>query len=401
MTTPVFTVPPDRLGGEVLFELLERGIRHAPVVSESGQLIGVIEDADLLAAPTRSWFGARRSISRAAQPGGPGRGGRRLPEVVSDLHAVAPARARGGAGAVRADGRADHASAGAGRAGAGRRAGVGRGGQSGPAGAHAGVDPAGRGGRERPGARRLDAVGRPRCSPRAASPARSWRAAPQQWASASTEGSDELEPGGAGRAPRAVGDAGRSAAGGRGRGSRGDRRRAGPAGARRRAADRVRRRRGARGRRHAQRPARHPPGRDRADRRAGALGLGGGRRGRGIDARAAAGGGRRRRAPRRGRADAGRRVRARARAAHRPSHGAPRGRARRRTTSSTAPEISPLAPRPPARRVPRGELGAAAGCGHEARPGARGCRARRSRASRGRRRRCPGARRGGARSTSR
>jgi len=65
MTTPVFTVPPDRLGGEVLFELLERGIRHAPVVSESGQLVGVIEDADLLAAPTRSWFGARRSISRA------------------------------------------------------------------------------------------------------------------------------------------------------------------------------------------------------------------------------------------------------------------------------------------------------------------------------------------------
>jgi CBS domain-containing protein len=87
MTAPVFTVPPDRLGGEVLFELLERGIRHAPVVGESGQLIGVIEDADLLAAPTRSWFGARRSISRATGPEDLAVVARYLPEIVKDLHA--------------------------------------------------------------------------------------------------------------------------------------------------------------------------------------------------------------------------------------------------------------------------------------------------------------------------
>jgi CBS domain-containing protein len=87
MTTPVFTVPPDRLGGEVLFELLERGIRHAPVVSDTGQLIGVIEDADLLAAPTRSWYGARRSISRAGSPEDLAAVARRLPETVRDLHA--------------------------------------------------------------------------------------------------------------------------------------------------------------------------------------------------------------------------------------------------------------------------------------------------------------------------
>ncbi len=88
MTTPVYTVAPDRLGGEVLFELLERGIRHAPVVSESGQLIGVIEEADLLAAPTRSWFGARRSISRAGSPEDLAAVADRLPEIVSDLHAA-------------------------------------------------------------------------------------------------------------------------------------------------------------------------------------------------------------------------------------------------------------------------------------------------------------------------
>jgi CBS domain-containing protein len=87
MTTPVFTVAPDRLGGEVLFELLERGIRHAPVVAEGGQLLGVIEDADLLAAPTRSWFGARRSISRAVTADDLAAVAARLPGIVRDLHA--------------------------------------------------------------------------------------------------------------------------------------------------------------------------------------------------------------------------------------------------------------------------------------------------------------------------
>jgi CBS domain-containing protein len=87
MTTPVFTVGPDRLGSEVLFELLERGIRHAPVVSDRGQLIGVVEDADLFAAQSRSWFGARRSISRASTPDDLVAVAGRLPEVVAELHA--------------------------------------------------------------------------------------------------------------------------------------------------------------------------------------------------------------------------------------------------------------------------------------------------------------------------
>jgi CBS domain-containing protein len=88
MTVPVFTVTPDRLGGEVLFELLERGIRHAPIVSEDGRLVGVIEDADLFPAQSRSWFGARRSISRADSPEDLAAAARRLPEVVADLHAA-------------------------------------------------------------------------------------------------------------------------------------------------------------------------------------------------------------------------------------------------------------------------------------------------------------------------
>jgi CBS domain-containing protein len=88
MTVPVFTVTPDRLGGDVLFELLERGIRHAPIVSEGGQLIGVIEDADLFPAQSRSWFGARRSISRASSPEDLAAVARGLPSVVAELHAA-------------------------------------------------------------------------------------------------------------------------------------------------------------------------------------------------------------------------------------------------------------------------------------------------------------------------
>ncbi len=59
MTTPVFSVLPDQIGGDVLFELLERGIGHAQVVTESRELVGVIEEADLYAV--QSAFVVRRA----------------------------------------------------------------------------------------------------------------------------------------------------------------------------------------------------------------------------------------------------------------------------------------------------------------------------------------------------
>ena len=85
MTMPAYTVPPERMGGEVLFEMLERGIQHAPVVSERGQLVGVVEDVDLFAVQPRSWFGIRRAIARAENLYVLGQVGRRLPEIVLDL----------------------------------------------------------------------------------------------------------------------------------------------------------------------------------------------------------------------------------------------------------------------------------------------------------------------------
>lgn len=87
MSTPVFSVPPDRLGGDVLFEMLERGLRHALVVDAQGQLIGVVEDVDLFAARPRSWFAMRRAIARASDVETLAAASRRLPQIVADLHA--------------------------------------------------------------------------------------------------------------------------------------------------------------------------------------------------------------------------------------------------------------------------------------------------------------------------
>jgi CBS domain-containing protein len=87
MTGPLYTVTPDRPGGEVLFEMLERGIRHAPVVNERGHLLGLVEDGDLFAVQPRSWFGVRRSIARTSTIEALGEYARRLPQVAADLHA--------------------------------------------------------------------------------------------------------------------------------------------------------------------------------------------------------------------------------------------------------------------------------------------------------------------------
>ncbi|HEX3835163.1 MAG TPA: CBS domain-containing protein, partial [Solirubrobacteraceae bacterium] len=87
MTAPAYVVAPDRLGADVLYEMLERGIRHAPVISERGQLVGVLEDADLFAAQPRSWFGARRAIARARNLDELADSAERLPALMLELHA--------------------------------------------------------------------------------------------------------------------------------------------------------------------------------------------------------------------------------------------------------------------------------------------------------------------------
>jgi CBS domain-containing protein len=66
MSAPAYTVTGDRLGGEVLLDMLERGIHHVPVVTAAGEVLGVVDDADLVAAEARKPFLLRRAIDQAA-----------------------------------------------------------------------------------------------------------------------------------------------------------------------------------------------------------------------------------------------------------------------------------------------------------------------------------------------
>jgi CBS domain-containing protein len=86
MTAPAYTVTPDRLGAEVLFELLERGIDHATVVTERGRLVGVVDAIDLFAVQPRSWFGTRWAIDRARDVDALVSVAGRLPSIAVDLH---------------------------------------------------------------------------------------------------------------------------------------------------------------------------------------------------------------------------------------------------------------------------------------------------------------------------
>jgi CBS domain-containing protein len=66
MTSPAYTVTADRLGGEVLLDMLERGVHHLPVMSAAGEVLGVVDDADLVAVEARKPFLLRRAIGQAA-----------------------------------------------------------------------------------------------------------------------------------------------------------------------------------------------------------------------------------------------------------------------------------------------------------------------------------------------
>jgi CBS domain-containing protein len=65
MSAPAYTCGPDRLAGDVLLDMLDRGFRHFPVVSAAGKILGVVEDLDLVAAHTRSPFFLRQRIAAA------------------------------------------------------------------------------------------------------------------------------------------------------------------------------------------------------------------------------------------------------------------------------------------------------------------------------------------------
>ncbi len=68
MTEPAYTVSSDRLAGDVLLDMLERDVHHIPVLSPAGEVLGVVDDGDVVAAEARKPLLLRRAIDLAARP---------------------------------------------------------------------------------------------------------------------------------------------------------------------------------------------------------------------------------------------------------------------------------------------------------------------------------------------
>ena len=86
MTAPAVSVGPDQNGADVLLTMLDRSIRHVPVLSAPGEVLGVISDVDLLAAETRTPFVLRRAVADARDVEELRRAARRLNPTVIGLH---------------------------------------------------------------------------------------------------------------------------------------------------------------------------------------------------------------------------------------------------------------------------------------------------------------------------
>ncbi len=93
MTAPARTVAADRTGTEAMMEMLDRGVRHLPVLDAHGRLLGVVDDIDLFASERRAPFRLRARIGRAQSAAEVAVAARELPRMVIALHdgRVAPA----------------------------------------------------------------------------------------------------------------------------------------------------------------------------------------------------------------------------------------------------------------------------------------------------------------------
>lgn len=85
MSAPARTVTADLTAETVLMEMLESGVRHMPVLTGRGEVVGVLEDADLLAAAARQSFMLRRAIGSATDARELQRVGQRVHRVAADV----------------------------------------------------------------------------------------------------------------------------------------------------------------------------------------------------------------------------------------------------------------------------------------------------------------------------
>ncbi|HKV21261.1 MAG TPA: putative nucleotidyltransferase substrate binding domain-containing protein [Mycobacterium sp.] len=85
MSAPARRVTADLTVETVLMDMLECGMKHMPVVTARGDVVGVLEDADLLAASARQSFSLRRSIGLATDATALQAVGQRVRGVAADL----------------------------------------------------------------------------------------------------------------------------------------------------------------------------------------------------------------------------------------------------------------------------------------------------------------------------
>jgi CBS domain-containing protein len=94
MSAPAWTVAGDRTGTEALLEMLDRGVRHLPVLDPARRLIGVLDDVDLMASERRAPFRLRALIARSPDAAAVAQAASELPGTVIALHdAEVPAAA--------------------------------------------------------------------------------------------------------------------------------------------------------------------------------------------------------------------------------------------------------------------------------------------------------------------
>ena len=86
MSAPVVGVGADQTGADVMLTMLDHDIRHVPVFSRPGQVLGVIVAIDLVAAETSSPFVLRRAIARARNKKELREAASRLRSTVVTLH---------------------------------------------------------------------------------------------------------------------------------------------------------------------------------------------------------------------------------------------------------------------------------------------------------------------------
>jgi CBS domain-containing protein len=86
MSAPAVTAGSDELGSELMLTMIDRGVRHLPVLSERGEVVGVVTDVDLLAAQARTPLVVRRAIDEARDLDELRLAAGRLLPAVVDLH---------------------------------------------------------------------------------------------------------------------------------------------------------------------------------------------------------------------------------------------------------------------------------------------------------------------------